>query len=212
MWVFFFFRANRSMLSYEETNFLRVYKAMEQLDTYFEDKNDSCRKAAARNVNIVMSDIQSWKGGSLRVYRNELGPHLEAFKKAFYQKLVGALRQYEKPDLERAFDILKEFAYFLTDENAKIADLDRLTEKINREISVMLPPRNPLKLTLTSLREYHYLNDILACVASIGIGAIIGIIGKYAFSVPNEYTYPLAVTAALGVAVIYFAYLRKGQK
>ena len=122
------------------------------------------------------------------------------------------LRQHEQPDLEKAFYILKDFTVFLADDNAKTADLDRLTERMNKVISVTLPPRTPLKLTLSSLREYRYFNDILGCVASIIVGAVIGIVGKYAFNVTNGYSYPLAVTVALGVAVIYFAYLRKVLK
>jgi hypothetical protein len=211
-WLFFFFKSTTFRLSFEDLTFLKVYKLLEELEMYFIDKNEECRKKAERRVNILMSDLDSLKGGSLKVYQNELGPHITSFKEAFYRKLVGAIKQHEKNDLEKSFNILTDLAKFLCNENARIADLDLITEKMNKEISVTLPPKTPKKLTLSNVRTFHYFNDVLACVISLVIGVVAGVGGKYGFNVSNDISFTMAVTIVLGLVGVYFGYIRKGQK
>jgi hypothetical protein len=189
--------------------FLSVYNAIENLEVYFDDGIDAYRKKALRKANLITSDINLWKGGRLKVYQNEMGPHVDSFKEAFYRKVVGALKQTEKNDLKEAFLILNQFAIYLASPNSKIADLDSLTLNINKQISVELPPKTENRLSLNNFRTYPYFNDILACIVSVVVGIIVGVVGYYGFSVSNEYNYPISVTVVVAIVGIYFTRLRK---
>lgn len=211
-WLYLMFQTTKFQLSYEDTMFLSVYNAIENLEAYFEDENEGYRKKSLRKANLIMLDISSWKGGRLKVYQNEMGSHVNSFKEAFYRKVLGALKQTGKNDLKEAFLILTQFALYLANPNSKIADLDSITANINKQISVSLPPKSESKLTLNYLKTHHYFNDTLACIVSVVLGFAVGVIGYYGLGVPNEYNYPISVTVVLGLVAVYFGYLRKGQR
>lgn len=197
-------------LSIEESLFLKVCSALDDLGVYIEDKREPDMKGAERKVDNISQEIEMWNVGSLKLCEKVMGSHFEPFKEAFYRKVVGALRQREKDDLVRAFQILREFAKYLVKSEPEIKDLDSMTKAMTEGISATIPSRIPVQRKIFRfLKEATPFRYILVVTVPLVSGYAIGYIGYYIVGVPIEYAYTMAVTVGLSVIAVCLHYLRK---
>jgi len=197
-------------LSIEESLFLEVCSTLDDLGVYIEDKREPDMKRAERKVDNISKEIETWNIGSLKLCEKVMGSHFETFKEAFYRKVVGALRQREKDDLVRAFQILREFAKYLVKSEPEIKDLDSMTKAMKEGISVTIPSRIPAqKKIFRFLKEATLFRYILIVTVPLVSGYAIGYIGYYILGVSIEYAYTMAVTVGLTLIATCSHYLRK---
>jgi len=197
-------------LTDEEVAFLKVCSTLESLGNYLEDEREPDRKRAKKTVNKVAREIEKWNTGKLQLCKKVIGSHMRLFREAFVTKLVGAIKQGKKNDLQHAYQILTAFAKYLLDDEPKVDTLEGMTKAMNEMITVAVPLKAGLgKRAYNSLREATPVRFAFVITTSIVTGIVIGFTGYVVLHVPIEYAYTMAVTVALAIVGFYITYLRK---
>ena len=210
VYLFFDLMLRRQLeLPYEDLLFLDVYNILDNIEAYIAEPDEAYRRKAENSLDRLMYEIDSWDAGQLKVCQNEMNPHIEPFKETFYRKVIGASRQIEKSDWEKAFINLTEFAKFLVNTTPKISELDSITLSMNKDISITLPAKTQNKVTLKKLVKIPLFKHFIAISVFVLIGFTLGYGGYYGLHVPIEYDFTMAITVPLALIGIYIDYLRK---
>jgi len=202
-----------SRLTVEQRVFLKVCSAVDDLSEYLEDGREPDRKRAEKKIQGISDEIEKWNFGRLQLSKKTLGPHFEPFKEAFYRKVAGAVKQREKKDLMSACQFLKDFLKYLSSDDPKIDDVDRMTKAMNEEISVTLFPRAATKRRIfRSLKEANLTRHIKAVGLIFAAGLIPALLGTYIWHASIETALIVFATIFGPLIAVYLSdVLKKGR-
>jgi len=195
------------MLSLEESLFLKVCSVIEDLGAYIEDEREPDRKSAEKKIEKILSEIEKWYIGDIKLCANVIGSRLEAFKEAFYRKVISSVRQREKPDLINAYFILRGFAKYLLESEQKIEDIERMTKAMNEMIKVTAPSGPSAPKTILGLKVNTLLLHIGLLTLIMVCGVTPAILGIYYGNISLENAF-LVFAAIFGPLIaVYLSYV-----
>jgi hypothetical protein len=206
-----FLRRSRSYeLTIEETLFLRVYSALEDLETYISDKRELERKKAVRRIDRISMNIERWRFGNLKLVA-VINPHYKPFAESFYRKVVGAIRQLEiKEDFPATFDILQEFARYLIKPDPKLEDLDSMTKMMNDNIKTTITARSKNHMNLLKyLREPNLFHSIIVAAFALVSASVITYVGIGYLKISGDTGMIVWVTTLFGIIGAYVGLQRR---
>ena len=137
------------ILSAAEEEFLKVFEALHDLDTYFNKRIDFSKIVAARKISKFESSIYDptsvqtlWK--ELTKDRDE---HLHLLKQNLRERLLPIINWGREEEIKRAFPIIEKIAEYLLNPTASVL------EDLN-ELMSGLPDKNKEKVPISFFERY----------------------------------------------------------
>lgn len=188
-----------------ERQFLKVYEALENLDTYLENGNDFSRMEAIKILrkiekNLKQPDLSSYE------FWNELmkdyKENLSLFKRNLRERLFPAINKGEQEPIKLAYSVTEDFAEFLLNPN--------YNELINLNISI-----SNLDPEVTEKKPKIQLIQKMPIIKHIIIISFFGLLSFSAYYLGPKYlqispdtSYTTAVMMFVTLAVGYMNFIR----
>ena len=179
-------------LSPEEKEFIKIFDALKNLDTYFEDEKEFefAKFEAAKILSKIERDLYK-PSNSDRLWdalTKEIDEKLKLLKHNLREKLIPTLRKGGKDEVRKVYPILENLArYFLEPSTFKLDDVNRLM--------LELPAYKEEKESVTPFFErYPYSRHVIAFSLILIIGGITFLLGISFLNISIESAYIAATT------------------
>jgi len=176
-------------LSVNEEGFLKVFEALNSLDTYFKQNIEFSRVEAAKKLSKIESDIYEPSTSYGRLWKaltKDRDEKLRLLKRNLKEKLHPAINQGEREEIKKAYSIMEKFAeYLLSPTASALEELNESTAELSTRVEKK-PPLVPFFERHPKLRHAGFE------LVFILIGFVAYYMGARFLNIPIEHLYYLA--------------------